>query len=196
MVRGVGTGVPEGQPVIETPEQGASSDDVADDVEPPLDVIFDILQNERRRRVLQYLRSNEGPVSISELSEAVAAYENDKRVPQLNSEERKRVYVGLYQCHLPKMDRHGFIRLNKGRGQVALNEAEAAQAFEYLDTPGPTDSPWAPYYLVLGAIGWTLFILGASLQGGVTNGLVAGFVFVCIAGTLLTFANRRLDVED
>ena len=41
--------------------------------------IFDVLQNERRRYTLQYLRENEGPVQLGDLASHVAAQEYDCR---------------------------------------------------------------------------------------------------------------------
>jgi hypothetical protein len=84
----------------------------------PLDQTFELLKNQRRRYVLQYLESEGEPVSLSELAEQIAAWENDKEVRLISSSERKRVYVGLYQCHLPKMDDMGAISFNKPRGII------------------------------------------------------------------------------
>lgn len=190
-----GMGVPEVQEEAGSLEHERSTDGVHSDVEISLDDIFDILKNERRRRVLLHLRATEGPVSIRELSETIAAYENDKPAAQLRSDERKRVYVGLYQCHLPKMADHGFVRFDKGRGQISLNEATAAQAFEYLDNSGTTNAAWAPYYLALAGIGWALFIIGAGLRGSVTTGLAAVLVLTFVAGTLLIVAHQRQVAE-
>jgi len=42
----------------------------------------------------------------------------DSAPEKLTSRERKRVYVGLYQCHLPKMDGVGVIEFDKNRGTI------------------------------------------------------------------------------
>ena len=98
---------------------------------PSKDVIFDILKNERRRRTLEFLRE-EPTTTLSDLAEHVAALENDKSVRELTSSERKRVYVGLYQCHLPKMADAGVIDHDRSRGTVELREATSPY-FVYLD---------------------------------------------------------------
>jgi hypothetical protein len=85
-----------------------------------LDVMFEVLKNERRRFVLRHFDENEGPVALGDLAEHVAARENDKPVRELSSGERKRVYVGLYQCHLPKMDDAGIVDFNRNRGRIEL----------------------------------------------------------------------------
>jgi len=61
------------------------------------DVVFDILSSSRRRYVLYRLREAEGPVELTELAEQVAAWENDTETDQITEQERKRVYVSLYQ---------------------------------------------------------------------------------------------------
>lgn len=82
-----------------------------------LDVIFGILQNERRRRVLRYLREQEATTQ-GELAEHLAAIENDVSLESVTSTQRKRVYVSLYQSHLPKLDEAGAIAYDSDRGTV------------------------------------------------------------------------------
>jgi len=66
-----------------------------------------VAENKRRRRVLQYLLDVDDEITLDVLAERIAAEENGKDIKQISSQERKRVYVGLYQCHLPKMDDWG-----------------------------------------------------------------------------------------
>ncbi|MFC6976838.1 hypothetical protein ACFQL1_22450 [Halomicroarcula sp. GCM10025709] len=102
---------------------------------PSLDLIFEVLKNSRRREAIQYLREQDQRVSLGELAEHIAAIENDTTTKQLTSSQRKRVYVGLYQCHLPKMDDVGVVDFNQDRGHVTLTEQ--VQYFEpYLDYTG------------------------------------------------------------
>jgi len=76
-------------------------------------------------------------------------------VQRLSSDQRKRVYIGLYQCHLPKMDDAGVIDFDKDRGEIVLRES-AEQLREYLDsieTEPPFGTPYsAPIALTLSAI--------------------------------------------
>jgi hypothetical protein len=97
-----------------------------------LDTIFEILKNQRRRYVLQYLREAEGGVQLNELADQVAAWENDKPVGLVSSNERKRVYVGLYQCHLTKMDDSGVIDFDQYRGSIEVRP-QIQQLYEYID---------------------------------------------------------------
>ncbi|MFB6358651.1 MAG: hypothetical protein ABEJ96_06540, partial [Thiohalorhabdaceae bacterium] len=52
---------------------------------------------------------------LGDLAEHIASIENDKPEVALSSTERKRVYVALYQCHLPKMDDIGVIDFDEDR---------------------------------------------------------------------------------
>lgn len=93
--------------------------------------IFELLSAERRQEVLQYLDGADGRVSVGELAEHIASLECDCERAELSSQQRKRVYVGLYQCHLPKMANAGVIDYNADRGFVALNES-SVRLLEYL----------------------------------------------------------------
>ena len=87
--------------------------------------LFEILKNQRRRDVLRFLSANEGKANLSDLAEHIAAKENGIDVGALSSSQRKRVYIGLYQCHLPKMAEFGVIEYNQSRGTITLLPAAA-----------------------------------------------------------------------
>lgn len=102
------------------------------------DDVFEVLYNRRRRDVIRYLRERDGSATASDLAEHIAAKENDIPVQQLSSSQRKRVYVGLYQNHLPMMDDIGVIDYEKNRGSVQLREC-TTQLEPYLDDTAGTD---------------------------------------------------------
>ncbi|WP_199268380.1 DUF7344 domain-containing protein [Halomarina oriensis] len=133
----------------------AQSDVIEEPPRLPLDTVFEILKNRRRRDILQYLWQHEGTANIGELAEHIAALENDIEVSALSSSQRKRVYIGLYQCHLPKMDDAGIVDFDKHRGTVELCEA-ASELTPYLtlDEPEQTDLPTTSLAvsLVVGAL--------------------------------------------
>lgn len=124
----------------------------------PLDVIFDVLKNRRRRLVLQYTREHdEEPFTLSDIAEYIAAEENDKPIAQLTSDERKRVYVGLYQCHLPRMDDAGVLEFDRNRGTVEMNDA-VEQLEPYLNVnDGGDGRRWPVYYGGATAVGVVLY---------------------------------------
>lgn len=93
--------------------------------------VFELLSADRRQEVLRYLDNTEGKASLSELAEHIASLECDCDQSQLSSQQRKRAYVGLYQCHLPKMADAGVIDYNADRGLVQLNE-RSVRLLNYL----------------------------------------------------------------
>jgi len=146
-----------------------------------LDLVFEILKNSRRREVIHYLRENEADerVSLGELAEHVAAIENDTTTDQLTSSQRKRVYVGLYQCHLPKMDDMGVVDFNQDRGHVAL-APQADCLTEYLDRPADDDTvQWHQYYGAISGVG--IAIVALSLAVGLGSGLMMGLLGLVVA---------------
>lgn len=96
------------------------------------DDIFDVLANRRRRAVIEYLRENDGEATVRNLAEWIAAAENGTSVQQLSSSERKCVYVGLYQNHLPLMDDAGVVDYDDDRKTVELRET-VTQLEPYLE---------------------------------------------------------------
>jgi len=146
-----------------------------------LDLVFEILKNSRRREVIHYLRDRESDdrVSLGELAEHVAAIENDTTTEQLTSSQRKRVYVGLYQCHLPKMDDMGVVDFNQDRGHVAL-APQSECLTEYLDRPAEDgDVQWHQYYGAISVVG--IAIVGLSLGVGLASALVMGLLGLVVA---------------
>ncbi|WP_255196252.1 DUF7344 domain-containing protein [Halorarius litoreus] len=169
------------------PERGGP-----DELPISLDNVFGILSNERRRHVLWFLAEQDGPVSLRELSEYVAAIENDKPVAQLSSQERKRVYVGLYQGHLPKMDDLSFIEYNKDRGIIELGP-HAVHTAPYLQPTDTTGDQWPMYYLGSLGVGWLLLLAGSVVSPLAT--LVAIGVFLTLMTSLAVAHVVRLRRE-
>lgn len=107
----------------------------------PREAVFDILSNRRRRYVLRCLRDRDDPVSIRELSETIASWENDCDVPAVEPKQRKRVYTALHQTHLPKMVQAGVAVYDSDRGLVELTPlADDLEAYLDLDTDGDEES--------------------------------------------------------
>jgi hypothetical protein len=115
------------------------------------DDTLEVLSNQRRRFTVHYLKHHGGEVGVSELADHVAAWENDKRVRELDHRERKRVRNALRQFHLPKMADCGFIRYDAQRGTVSLTDA-AADAEFYVDSLTGSEIPWGVYYLGLSGL--------------------------------------------
>lgn len=130
-----------------------------------LDEIFDILSNKRRRFLLTYLQNNDEPVTIRELSEELAAVENGTTTEALSSKERKRVYIALHQCHLPKMDNLSIVTYDQSRGAIECGE-NANEVIHCLarinEQPEPAtieNPPWATFFLGLTGLGMLVLVI-------------------------------------
>jgi hypothetical protein len=112
----------------------------AEDLPPELskDELFHLLQNQRRRRVLLYLQGTDSEVNMRDVAEQVAAWENDTTVEALSSDERQRVYIALYQSHLPKLDDADVLSYNQQRGIVERTPlADQLDTYLNVDKPSP-----------------------------------------------------------
>ena len=158
------------------------------------DEIFYLLKNRRRRDIVNYLMDNDGTATLGELAEQIAAWENEIEVTALSSGQRKRVYVALYQTHLPKLDENGIIEYDQNRGNVELSE-NAERLKVYLNDESTSDDPWNRRYAALSIIGAasTLAILLGFRPGGIsptqfTLVLIGAFL---VASIVHTYDHRR-----
>ena len=142
------------------------------------DVVFDLLSNPRRRFVLSYLRQEGGPVDLVDLADEIAGWENETPVDELTSQQRKRVYVSIYQTHVPKLEDAGVVNYDRESGMVSLAE-RAEDIDEYLR--GEDERlPWQLYYLGL-AVASAVFYLLVSFEVSAFAAIsefVAGLVIV------------------
>jgi len=124
--------------------------------------IFDLLKNSRRREIISYLREHDGSAKLDELAEHIAADENDITVRQLSSDQRKRVYIGLYQCHLPKMDTLGVVEYDKNRGTVELQDSVASLE-RYIELDDETDEK--PTWVIPAIAAGIVLLVGLGTLG-------------------------------
>jgi len=159
-------GVPSGTDTDVGTEQTTAAESAEEEpaAELPLDQVFEILKNKRRRTVLRYLKGRDGPVALGDLAEEVAAVENDTPVAQVTSRERKCAYVGLYQCHLPKMDDMNIVEFNQDRGRIETGP-NAERVEQYLDWGETDERPWPLYYGAASGAGVALVGVAALAAG-------------------------------
>ena len=147
------------------------------------DAIFETLSSRRRRFALHYLKQRDEPVSIRDLSEQIAAWENGTTVSAVTPKERKRVYTALHQTHLPKMDSLGVVGHDRDRGVVWLTDQ--VQALDiYLEVVSADELPWSQLYLGIGAVLTALTAVGAL--GVYPFSVVSGFGYALFAVVTLT----------
>jgi len=146
------------------------------------DEAFELLNNPRRRYVLYLLDdAPEDGLEIGELASLVAAWEQDTPVADLTQQQRKRVYVSLYQTHVVRMEDLGVVEFDRDSGVVRLTErSERIRQFlpdrneEELDTR---------YFLVFAAVGFAVYL--AKLGGALEPVSWAAIAFLTYAGFVI-----------
>lgn len=160
------------------------------------DVVFDILSSPRRRYVLYLLRDAGEPVELTTLAEHVAAWENDVEIDDITEQERKRVYVSLYQTHIPRLDEAGVVEYDKETGLVSL-AGEAREIDRYLET-SQEDVAWEWVYLLLAVVsgvvlGLTMaqvWVFAGISESLMTAAIVAAFVVAAVVHTIYSLQGR------
>ncbi len=176
--------------------------------------IFHILQTNRRRDVIAYLLNEDGPVKMRDIAEIIAADEHDTTVGELTSVQRQRVYIPLYQTHLPKLDTKRIIEYDKARGIV--RPAERLETFRpYLDVAksrGDRGSPkrssdrshfadaFNRYYVAATAANTGLIVTSAagllSLPGTTLAAITTSLFVLAVGATAIADSSAREATED
>lgn len=129
----------------------ANSSQLLEAYSPPisLEKHLDALTNQRRRHVIRLLAGN-APRSLRNLTSHIAGFESGESVDNVSGAERKRVYVGLYQTHLPALDAVHIIDWSESeatatrgpefdRAVAILDAAEDAYAGDDVEPDDETD---------------------------------------------------------
>jgi hypothetical protein len=146
---------------------------------------FDVLRNSRRRAAITCLREHDGAMSVNELTKCVAAREYDESPEELSSKQHKRVYTGLYQCHLDRADDLGVIDFDSGDNSVTLRD-EASQLRPFLDDEESPGSARVEFSVAL-TVGLivTLAGIGVGPFSAISTNLLAGLTIVALVGLAL-----------
>jgi len=146
--------------------------------------VFELLSNARRRFIIHYLDSQNGPVELNHLVQEVAAWENDKPKSELTQKERKRMYVSLYQMHIPKLDEAGLVNYDDEAQTVELSQrATQLQPFFGADTSGPR---WQRYYILVAV--FDAVLVGSSLLNLPWTEPISTLLLVIVGGSFLVLA--------
>jgi predicted transcriptional regulator len=171
---------------LNDPGDAGDAENRADEVQ--TDTLFEVLGNERRRRVIDLLRERETATSLDTLADHVAARENGTTVEAVTDSERKRAYTSLQQTHLPKMDEAGILRFDKSEGTVAPSDRLTEYTL-HLDVTPASGVTMSTIYLALSTVSVCLFLavlLGPGFLGRLSPlGLAAAVVGLFGAVALL-----------
>lgn len=164
------------------------------------DEAYDILSDQRRRYAIHHLKQSDTGVSVQDLAEQVAAWENEKPIEQLNSQERKRVYISLYQSHLSTLDEEGIVEYDEESRIVNLTDA-ADNLNIYFEVVANDDIPWSIFYIGLTVafsvlVGLTYAGVGVLQRSQliiVTIGMLGAYT---AAGIIQTIQRKRMELGD
>ena len=128
--------------MIGRPKLGAKDGGGEDDLD--RDTLFHLLQSSRRRAVMWCLLTldDRETYEMRAIAEQITAWENDIPVGDISSQQRQRVYIALYQSHLPKLHDFDVIEYDQGRGTVAATgRREMFEPYLEGEFPRPEISP-------------------------------------------------------
>jgi hypothetical protein len=147
----------------------------------PRDDAYEVLSNPRRRAILHILRTAATPVEVTTLAAQVAAWEEGVAPVDLTSRQRKRVYVSMYQTHIPKLESVGLVA-HEGESVRPTDRIHEIDA--YLSK----ESRWVPwYYLTTATSAFAVVLFGvAPLVPSLTLSLAYFAVFLLVAGVGLS----------
>lgn len=142
--------------------------------------LFDILSSDRRRYLLYFLEAESGEADLRKLARLVAAHENGLNPEDVTQKGEKRVYISLYQSHLPKLESADLIEYDSDTKRVSStkNVEQIADLFD------DWSRPWQTYYLLLAGGGLVLL----SLNQVGANVLPISVLTVGIVGAFLLFS--------
>ena len=150
------------------------------------DDVLDLLSNSRRRYVIYFLEQWDGSASLNDLAYNIASRETGTPVEDLSEDDKRRVYISLYQTHLPKLDLYGLVEYDKDDRTVTLSEG-ARDIGDYFFPDRGTNRNWATYYLVLAGLGLLVAAAGVTAAIGATLALWLALLVAVGVGALAAY---------
>jgi DNA-binding transcriptional ArsR family regulator len=146
------------------------------------DEVYHLLSNPRRRFIISYLRDHES-VGLQDLASEVAAWENDTSPEQLTDQQKKRVYVSLYQTHIPKLEDAGIITYDSEASRIHLRD-RIQQLDRYLPEAEAERRDWRRIYLTVAVVGtafYLLVMLNVPLFAAIPEGVGGALILLAVA---------------
>jgi hypothetical protein len=155
---------------------------------------FKLLKNPRRRLVIEHLLEEDRKTTRGELAQVIAAEENGVSPTEIRSNQRKTVYVSLYQTHLPALADADVVRYDANRGTVEPGP-NIRGLVPYLRVSSESSgASWSPHLLALCLIAGGAFAAIRTISPGaiwVIDLWVLTFVSAVVAWSVLPGAERR-----
>lgn len=121
------------------------------------DDVFEILRNQRRRFVLHALKRSEEPLTVSDLSTCITAWEQGVDPENVVHEDRRHVHSALRRTHLPKLDGLDIVDYDPETNVVEPTET-LSDLDIYFEVLQNREIPWSVYYTGLAAVSISLTI--------------------------------------
>lgn len=160
--------------------------------------LFDVFSNARRRRTVQYLKRQGGSCDLAPLVEQVAAWENDIHPDEVTRTQRRRVYISLYQTHLPMLEEHGIVDWDPDDHAIELLPGD--DVFEpYLDHRLENQRPWHRLYASVTALGVIALVLSWLSIGPLTTtvapAIALALCLLVLAVAVAQHVSRRPELD-
>ncbi|WP_254278600.1 DUF7344 domain-containing protein [Haloarcula marina] len=158
------------------------------------DTAFGVMSNSRRRFILSTLREADAPVELMRLARGIGAQEAGTSPDDIDTAEQKRIYVSLYQTHIPTLEAAGLVEYDETERTVAPTTS-VTETDRYLGPIAPV-VPWPRFSgATAGVTG--LALVGAALAGSavavpptLVATLVVGLLTVVTAAQCLDYRRR------
>lgn len=156
------------------------------------DQIFEVLSNSRRRRLIYLLYHAGGEGDLRDLAREIASAEQDTPADE---DQYKRLYISLYQTHVPKLEEYGIVEYNSDTKQVTLTDRvdQVISIFHEQDK----QRRWWRYYAGLAALSvGGLLVYWAAFPTNQTVSILVAFVPIALLAALVIvhfFASQRPD---
>ncbi|MDK2913725.1 MAG: hypothetical protein PWQ79_640 [Thermococcaceae archaeon] len=115
-----------------------------------------ILGNDRRMFLIEYLKERNGKSELRDVVEYIVEREGDP-----SRKHRKSVYVSLVQTHIPKLEREGIVKFE--RGVVTLLEVPD-DVTVYMEVVKHHDIRWSTFYILTSLM---FLVVGFYIKSGV-----------------------------
>lgn len=119
--------------------------------------VFEVLRNRRRRFALHALKRADEPLTVSDLSNRVTAWEQGVDPEEVVHEDRRHVHSALRRTHLPKLDEADVVEYDPDSNVVRPTEAFADLDI-YMEVLRGREIPWSMYYVGLAGTAVTLTV--------------------------------------
>jgi hypothetical protein len=139
--------------------------------------LFEVLSSDRRRYLIYFLQASGGEADLRDLARLIAARENGTDPEDISDKEQKRVYISLYQSHVPKLEDYDLVEYDSEKKRVIATDriTEVTKLFE------EPSRPWERYYIAL-ALGSALLVLLHLLGIGILS--ISGLTALIVVALL------------